>query len=76
MHTYHTYMNAMNIGLPVNPDVEYQNLFLDVDYQVENSDVVVKAVRFYGDDSTTPVVSEDARLAIAQQIQDSFLSCC
>jgi len=43
---------------------------------VENSDVVVKAVRFYGDDSTTPVVSEDARLAIAQQIQDSFLSSC
>ncbi|MGI8739015.1 MAG: hypothetical protein ACR2KU_05040 [Gammaproteobacteria bacterium] len=69
----HTYMSATNIGLPVNPDAEYRNLFLDVDYQVENSEVVVKSVRFHGHDRTTPVVSEDARLAIALQIYDSLV---
>ncbi len=68
----HTYMSAMNLGLPVSPNVQYQSLYLDVDYQVKNSEVAVKSVRLYGDDTTLPL-SEDARLAIAQQIQDSLV---
>ncbi len=64
-------MSPMNIGLPVNPDADYRNLFLDVDYQVENSEVVVKSVRFHGHDRTVPVVSEDALQAIALLIYDS-----
>lgn len=71
----HTYINAMKLGLSVNPNLEYRNLYLDVDYQVEDSEVAVKSVRFYGDD-TTPALSEDALLTIAQQIQDSFLVGC
>lgn len=72
MHTYISATDAMNLGLPVTPRMAYQNLYLDVDYQVENSEVAVKSVRFYGDE-TTPVLSEDARLAIAQQIRDSLV---
>jgi hypothetical protein len=69
---YHTYLSAMDLGLPCNSNVDHQNLCLEVDYQVENSEVVVKSVRSYGNGEITPVLSEGARLAIAQQIQDSL----
>jgi hypothetical protein len=68
---YHTYLSAMDLGLPCNSNVDHQNLYLEVDYQVENSEVVVKSVRSCGGE-LTPVLSEGARLAIAQQIQDSL----
>jgi hypothetical protein len=56
----------MNLGLPINP-----NVYLDVDYQVENSQVVLKSVRCYGADiELTPVISEDIRRTLAQQLQD------
>ena len=55
----HTYINTMNLGP------------MDVDYQVEKSHVVVKSVHSDGDDITI-VLSEDSRLTLAQQIQDSL----
>jgi hypothetical protein len=55
----HTYINTMNLGP------------MDVDYQVEKSQVVVKSVHSDGDDITI-VLSEDSRLTLAQQIQDSL----
>jgi hypothetical protein len=73
----HAYINAMNLGLPINPNAMNlglpikPNVYLDVEYEVENSQVVLKSVRCYGADiELTPVISEDIRLTLAQQIQD------
>lgn len=62
----HTYLNAMHLELPVNPDE-----FLDADFQLENSEVVVKSVHAYGDDTTFDL-PDDIRRALAQQIQGSL----
>ena len=57
----HTYINTLNLGP------------MDVDYRVEKRQVIVKSVHSDGDDITA-VLSEDARLSLAQQIQDSIES--
>jgi uncharacterized membrane protein len=57
----HTYINTLNLGP------------MDVDYRVEKSQVIVKSVHSDGDDITA-VLSEDARLSLAQQIQDCLES--
>jgi hypothetical protein len=46
---------------------------MDVDYRVEKSQVIVKSVHSDGDDITA-LLSEDARLSLAQQIQDCLES--
>jgi hypothetical protein len=71
----HTYISATKVGLPVNPDLGYQNLYLDVNFQLEDSEVVVRSVRYYGG-GIAPVLSKDARLAIVQRIQDRLESIC
>lgn len=67
-----TYTSAMNFDLDLNPNVEYRDLYLDVDYQVENSEVAVKSVHSSGHD-ITPILSEDNHLAIAQLREPLFL---
>ncbi len=57
----HTYINTLKLGP------------MDVDYRVEKSQVIVKSVHSDGDDITA-VLSEDARLSLAQQIQDCLAS--
>jgi hypothetical protein len=68
----HTYISAMNLGLSVEPHVAHRDLYLDVEYQVENSEVAVKAVHVYGDD-TPLVLPKDACLTLAQQIKDNLV---
>jgi hypothetical protein len=57
----------MNYDLSFYLDVDHQNLYLEVDYQVENSQVTVKSVHLDGHDISRDL-SKGNQLAIAQQI--------
>jgi hypothetical protein len=66
-----TYTSAMYFDVNLNPHVAHRNLYLDVDYQVDNSQVTVKSVHSFGRDVSSDL-SKDNCLAIAQQIEDSL----
>jgi hypothetical protein len=63
------YTNAMNFALNSDRDAGSQNFYLEVDYQVDDSQVTVRAVQSSGRDITSALSNDDLQ-AIGQQIED------
>jgi hypothetical protein len=63
------YTNAMNFALNSDRDAGSQYLYLEVDYQVDDSQVTVRAVQSSGRDITSALSNDDLQ-AIGQQIED------
>jgi hypothetical protein len=64
-----TYVNPSNIDPSVYPSATYQKQYLEVDYQVEDSRVIINRIHSLGCDDASEF-SEVNRRAIALHLED------
>ncbi|HKH20774.1 MAG TPA: hypothetical protein VKB53_07805 [Gammaproteobacteria bacterium] len=72
------YTTAMDFDLPSPRTEKLFSLYLEVDYQVEDSQIIVRSVRTddgFGHDITS-ALSDDDLQAVAQQIEDKVEEVC